>query len=43
MLNRSLLEGMAVAHWANANEAEAVERFKAAIRYDSRLSADLVE
>lgn len=43
MLNRSLFEGMVVAHWVHANEDEAAQRFDDAVKYDRHLEAELVE
>ena len=40
MLNRSMFEGMAVAHWAHANEELAVLNFKRASRLHERLTAE---
>jgi hypothetical protein len=37
MLNRSLFEDMAVAHWIHANEAEAQALFEKAVAYDNHL------
>ncbi len=42
MLNRSLFEGMAVAHWVHSNEAEARERFHRAVRFDEHLRMTLL-
>lgn len=43
MLNRSLFEGMAVAHWVHVQPAEAEPRLKDALRYDPHLAAVLVQ
>lgn len=43
MLNRSLFEGMAVAHWVHSNATGAAERFSKAVRFDRHLTARLVE
>ncbi|MGH3481427.1 MAG: DUF5677 domain-containing protein [Nocardioidaceae bacterium] len=43
MLNRSLFEGMAVAHWVHANERTASERFNRAFTFDRHLLARLLE
>jgi SEC-C motif-containing protein/uncharacterized protein DUF5677 len=43
MLNRSLFEGMAVAHWIHENEGLAGERFHKAGRYSDHLTAGLME
>ena len=42
-LNRSLFEGMAVAHWIHANEEEACARFARASRFDRHLTIELFE
>lgn len=43
MLNRSLFEGMAVAHWVHPNEDTASERFNRAFGFDQYLLARLLE
>jgi Family of unknown function (DUF5677) len=43
MLNRSLFEGMAVAHWVHREPAEAEPRVKDALRFDAHLAAVLLE
>jgi len=43
MLNRSLFEGTAVAHWVHANPDEAAESFHDAALYDRHLLSELVE
>lgn len=43
MLGRPLFEGMAVAHWVVANEAEARERFNRAWRFDAYQLARAIE
>jgi hypothetical protein len=43
MLNRSLFEGMAVAHWAHGNPAETETRLTDAKRMNAHLAAKLVE
>lgn len=42
MLNRSLFEGMAVAHWAHSEPEDAVERFEAHFEHNRILWADLL-
>lgn len=43
MLNRSLFEGMVVAHWIHANEAEALEVLQKAARFERHLTAGVVD
>jgi len=43
MLNRSLFEGMAVAHWVHSHPEEAEKRFMEAKRMNAHLAAKLVE
>lgn len=43
MLNRSLFEGMAVAHWVHVNPEEALAVFHSAARFESHLTAGVVE
>lgn len=43
MLNRSLFEGMAVAHWVHSSGPEAEPRIKEALRFDEHLAAVLIE
>ena len=43
MLNRSLFEGMAVAHWVAANEEEAAKRFLRGWKFDQYLLARVLE
>lgn len=43
MLNRSLFEGMAVAHWVVANEEAAAERFFRGWQFDRYLLARVIE
>lgn len=43
MLNRSLFEGMVVAHWVTANEGAATERFFRGWRFDRYLLARVLE
>jgi len=42
MINRSLFEGMAVAHWAHVNPESAEERFAKAARLDAHLTAEAI-
>lgn len=41
MVNRSLIEGMVVAHWVSINEQEAEERFVDALRYETHETASI--
>lgn len=43
MLNRSLFEGMAVAHWVHCNPAKAAERFVDGRRFDAHLAVQTAE
>jgi hypothetical protein len=43
MLNRSLFEGMAMAHWIHANPQQAGERFREAQRFNQHLTTVLID
>ena len=43
MLNRSLFEGMAIAHWVHANESEATDVFLRAHQFERHLTVGVLE